>query len=253
MPTATKTRRKKLPPLPREIVPVKCADKKVLERWTPKRARDLANIPSPFRAVLVGEPGSGKSSMVKQLLVHQRPHFERMIVCHADARDDDLGTSEYDDCDPTEVLPFIPDMDYFAELCAEDEGAVKTLVVIDDMEWVGASKDQVARVSLLFRYLSTHRGISVIITNQLFFGLPTAVRKTANVFILWKPRVRSEYAILDNRLGLEKGTLQKLFAQFWENQHTSLCFDFTPGTSSPIRLDLFKPIDLYYESGSESE
>ena len=48
--------------LPKAIVPYHSADKRLIEEWTP--GRDPANFPSPFRMLLLGPPGGGKTSRV---------------------------------------------------------------------------------------------------------------------------------------------------------------------------------------------
>ena len=45
-------RKKRLMMPPKAIVPIKCADKVGVEKWTPERAKDLANFPSPARILV---------------------------------------------------------------------------------------------------------------------------------------------------------------------------------------------------------
>ena len=82
----TKPRKgKRLPMPPKEIVPIKCADKVGVEHWDEKRARDLANFPSPFRMLLLGPPNTGKSTLIKNIILHIRPRFKEVYVVHPDA------------------------------------------------------------------------------------------------------------------------------------------------------------------------
>ena len=49
-------KKKKLPMPPKEIVPIRCADKHGVEKWTPERAKDLGNFPSPARILVLHTP-----------------------------------------------------------------------------------------------------------------------------------------------------------------------------------------------------
>ena len=79
--------------LPKGIIAFKNADKAFHEKWTP--GRDPLNIPHPFRGVLLGPPNSGKSTIAKNLLLHQNPPFEELMCIHCDAE----YTKEWQDVD----------------------------------------------------------------------------------------------------------------------------------------------------------
>ena len=235
-----------MPRLPQAIVPFDCSDKKISEGWTPKRARDLANLPSPFRALLIGPPGVGKSTVVKNLLIHQRPRFDELIIIHEDHRADGSGTTEYDDCDPTHMLGDIPSLEAWGELCAGDDPDLpkKRLVVLDDLEFSRADKTRLQNLAVLFRYVSSHKGMSVALLHQSFFDTPTIVKKCSNFICLWRPRANSEYALLDNRCGLGKGTLRMLFDEVAPGERDSVAVDHTPNTPAQLRLNIWQPIEL---------
>src|SRR5688572_28586049 len=85
-------KKKRLMMPPKEIVPIRRADKKGVEKWTPERARDLGNFPSPARILLLGPCGVGKSTLIKNLIIHARPRFKEVYLIHEDAE----ATKEYD-------------------------------------------------------------------------------------------------------------------------------------------------------------
>ena len=236
-----------MPRLPQAVVAFDCSDKKVRETWTPKRARDLANLPSPFRAILIGPRVGGKSTVAKNLLIHQRKRFDELYVVHEDYREDGTGTTEYDDADPSQMLGDVPPLEYWNEVCAGDDPdgpPVKRLVILDDLELTGANKERLRNLALLFRYVSTHKGMSIILCHQSFFDVPAVIKKCANVFVLWRPRASSEYALLDNRCGLPKGSLRAMFADVAPEERDSIMIDHTPNSPAPIRLNIWTPVEI---------
>ena len=236
-----------MPRLPQSVIAFECSDKKIRETWTPKRSRDLGNVPSPFRALLIGPPGGGKTAVSKNLLIHQRRRFDELYVIHEDYREDGTGSTEYDDTDPTAMLGDVPPLEYWNEITAGDDPdghPVKRLVILDDLELTSANRERLKNLALLFRYVSTHKGMSIILCHQSFFDIPTVVKKCANVFVLWRPRATSEYALLDNRCGLPKGTLRMLFDSLAPGERDSIMIDHSANSPAPLRLNVWQPIEL---------
>ncbi len=84
---------------PKKLTPIKNGDKKYHEFWTPSRAKDLANFPSPARILLLGPCGVGKTNTIKHLILHARPRFDQVFLVHLD-----LISKDYDDMDLTDVF-----------------------------------------------------------------------------------------------------------------------------------------------------
>jgi hypothetical protein len=231
-----------------QLIHFNCSDKTLQERWTDsEKMTNLCNFPAPFRMLLIGPPNCGKSTLAKNIVINQRPYFDEVYVAHADCE----LTKEYDDLEPDVMFSEIPSLEYWDSLpeyrSADENGnekRIKRLLIIDDIEFTKCSKQRLQNIALLFRYISSHKGISVILGHQSFFDLPPLVKKMSDIFVLWKPRSRTELGVIENRVGLEKGHLLKLFNDYCKDPRDSICIDHIRGSPSPIRLNIWAPITL---------
>ncbi len=105
-------------------------------------------------------------------------------------------------------------------------------------------KTRLRNIATLFRYCSSHKGFSIMCAHQDFFSIDPIVKKCANIFLLWKPHARSEASLIDNRVGLAKGTLKTLFNEVATGPYDFICVDLTRQTPMPLRLGLWQPIEL---------
>lgn len=214
--------------LNKELVEIKNVDKKFTEKWTPKRGSDISNFPHPCRVAIIGPPSTGKSFLCKHLILHQRPMFKEVYIIHGDSD----CTKEFEDIEPTMMLNEFPPVDFF-------DSDVKTLVIIDDLEFSNLSKEQVSRMNKLVRYVSSHKNVTVYLTHQSFFELPNLVRKLCNVFILFKPRSTMELKIIANRVGFKPSDLEYIFENICDQYRDSLCIDLTYNTPAKLRKNIW--------------
>ncbi len=156
-----------------------------------------------------------------------------------------VGTTEYDDVDPTMLMNQVPDGKFWNAVCADDDPdgpPVKRLVILDDLEMKGA--DRLYNLGKLFRYVASHKGFSLCLAHQNFFGMDPLIKKVANIFVVWKPRARNELALIENRVGLEKGQLKEHFDTVTKDDHDNITIDHTKNSPATLRLNLFTPIEL---------
>ena len=216
--------------LPQEIIPIVCADKTWHESWSMKS--DLLDIPHPVRVCLVGKPNVGKSTFIKNLIIRQNPPFEEIIVIHCDAK----NTKEYKQLgDCVKMISEVPSPDQW-------EGKKKTLVICDDIDFKGANKQQAKNMSRLCGYVSTHKNISVYITQQDFHEVPCIVRRCCNCMIVWKLDDHTSMASIAVKCGLKPSHLRTIFETICTGDKDSLMIDCTVGTPAKLRKNGYKII-----------
>lgn len=216
--------------LPDKILPLPNPDKEFHEKWY--KGRNKLNIPHPFRCVCLGPPNVGKTTIVKNLLLRAHPPFEEVVVIHCDSG----YTKEYDDIgDSLEILNEIP--------APEDwEGEVKTLVVLDDLEFKGMSKEQKKNLDRLFGYVSTHKNISCILCSQDPFNVPPIVRRCSNLWVLWRCPDLDAMATCARKTGMKSEGFNSIFNQLMLEPKDSLWLDTTDHTPYPKRKNGFELI-----------
>ena len=123
------------------------------------------------------------------------------------------------------------------------DGNVKTLCIIDDVEFSNLSREQQARMNKLVRYGSSHKNITLYFTHQNFFELPNLVRKLCNVFLIWRPRSTMELKMIANRVGMKASELEYIFDAICNEYRDSLCIDLNYKAPSLLRKNLWQVID----------
>ena len=223
--------------LPNRLVVVPNADKGWHEQWHTNR--NALNKPHPFRAIICGPPGSGKTCIIQNMVSRAQPPFKKVIVLHADP----LQTKEYAGLQ-AEMLDHIP-------AANEWDGEHKTLCIIDDLEIRQLSKEQKRNMERLFSYVSTHRNVSIILTSQDAFNIMPCVRRSANVYILFKIRDIDSLMCIARKMGIPKQMMKDLM-KLLKDRHDSLWLDNTIKSPLPFALNGFTEIQVDSSSDDES-
>lgn len=205
-------------------------DKTKREKWSPNR--DLLNFPSPKRVLISANPDSGKTNLVKNILVRTKPVYKKIFILHYDPE-----TSEYDDIPEAIRLDEMPD--------PKDEmfDGTKCCLVIDDHEFKFMNKIQLKKLDRLYGYTSTHRFVDIFCCTQDYFNVPPIIRRSSNVFFIWKGSCDLESLMyIGRKLGYNKKEFFKLFNCCTE-RYDNLCFDFSKDSPAPIRKNSYEKIE----------
>jgi len=200
---------------------------------------NLARFPGPFRCCIIGRVNSGKSLIAKYILMaHQaeKPKFGEVYVVHG------MGnTDEYDDIEPTELMTEIPAYDEF-------EKSGKKLILIDDYDFTRISRDQLQRLSELFRFGSSHQNMSLILMHQSWFRVPKIIKDCCNVFIIYRPVDDDELVTIGRRVGLTKDQIRYIFDTYMPHFRDSLTVNTIPGAPYKYLKNLYEPLNIDFNT-----
>ena len=216
--------------LPNKILALPNPDKTFHEKWY--QGRNMLNIPHPWRGVFLGPPNCGKGCAVKNLLLRAKPQFEQVFVIHCDPD----YTQEWDDIG-AETLNQIPAPD-------EWEGQVKTLVILDDLDYRSMDKTQMRNLCRLYGFCSTHKQISVALLQQDAFSLPASVRRCSNLFVFWRCPDLDAMSCVARKTGMKAKNFNDIFNQLNMNGHDSLWIDMSAKSPYPKRKNGYSLIKL---------
>ena len=212
--------------LPNEIIVIPNLDK----TWHEKPdMNDMANMPHPSRIILCAEPNLGKSLIIKNLLLHASPHFERIVIFHSDPT-----SKEYTDIDAEYIYDEIPEVDFFDE-------NVKNLFILEDINFKRLKRDQKDLIDRYYGCFSTHHSISVWATFQRAFSCPPEIRDMSNIMLLWKTKNLNALSQLSSRLGIEADDLKYIFKNICKDKYDFLVIDNTRPLHR-LRKNLFETI-----------
>ena len=239
-----KNKKYRAPKLPSKVVVIKNVDKDVgnwMETWSKPKKRNPGHLPHSFRLLALGGVGRGKTGYMKQLFLRHQSEskpFKRLYIVTCS-----LNSNEWADCEPTHVFDYMPD---FTEILNGEK--VKTCIIIDDYEFEKCGAEQLRNLTTLFRMISSHFSVSVLCSYQSFFHCPSICRKTANAWILYKPKSKQELTCIANRVGMSFDTLRDLFRNYCTQHHDMIMIDDTKDSPYPIRKNIYEIIDIDSDS-----
>lgn len=223
-----------------ELVIFECADKKDQEHWS--QSRSLINKPRPYRLALIGPPNSGKSSICKNLILQARPEFTKVFVIS------NGSSKEWENyCDVQLSVDDLIEEGVMDIFTSDVDG--HRICIIDDVELVSINKKLRGFFSMLFKHISSHYNLSLVVSIQEYKMLPVDFRANLNVFCLsLNIRDIESISILGKKVGLSYKQFKKLFTELKNTvdnrQFSYLVIDNTTNSPVPASLNFFQKIDL---------
>ena len=222
--------------LKNEIIRLPNADKgDWVEKWN-MDTHGFDTLVHPFKACLIGRPNSGKTTVMHNLFLRiqmSNKPFQTLLIIQPST------SKEHDILDPTITLFDIPEIE---SIVSEDNG--KTLIIIDDFDMSKLDNHQKRNLGMLFRYVSSHHNISVLLSYQSFFDIPTIIRKTCNYFFIWKTNNVDELGTIAKRTGYNKKIFQSIFSKYITNKFDFLVLDQCIDPEFELRKNLYEVIKL---------
>jgi len=231
------------------------ADKRANEHWGDKNhnINDLLNFPCPSRIMILGSPDSGKTNLVKNLLIHSFQTWDNIFLLHQECFDINIkpDSTDYFDTEKKQIdeykgckcfyLKTIPPSDFWVEFSGK-----KNCLVIDDIDLKSWATTAVRRDRLnkLFSYVSTHRKLTIISCFQDAANqAPTCIRRYSNVFILFSIRDRDVQWRIARNTGTDTDLMTDMM-NLLKNSHETITIDCTNNSPAKYRYNLSTIIEI---------
>ena len=184
-----------------------------------------------FFCIISGNVNCGKSSLLKNLLVHKNPHYERIVVYSP------LGeaTTEYSDVIDCELIDYVPDFDFF-------DREIRNCFIVEDCDTKYLSKDERYKLGRFFGVYVSHNNIDVFVISQNVYDLLTQIRRLANIVFLFKNNDIESMSSLARKFSIKTIDLKNIFYTF--SKFDSLCIDDTRPIQYRLRKNIFQIINI---------
>ena len=216
--------------VPKKLLQFKSSDKD----WhqTPDM-KDLANCCSPVFSIITGNVNCGKSSLLKNVLCHKMPHYERIVIYSP------LGeeTNEYSDVIECECISEIPDYDFF-------DRDTRNCFIIEDTDTKSLSKDDRHKLGRFFGVYASHNNIDIYCITQNVYDLLPQIRRLCNICFLFKNHDIESMSSLARKFNIKPVALKYIFNHVLKTKFDSLCIDETRPEEYRLRNNVFEIINL---------
>jgi hypothetical protein len=186
-----------------------------VDTTSPFNPRNLCDLPTPFCAILSAPTSSGKTSLIQNIILQQQPEFDRILLWHFDE-----FSSEYDSLD-VEKIESAPNVSMFKR-------GEKTLLIIEDISFDALNKQEKSDLNRCFGYISSHYGVSILLTTQTYTNVPVPIRRMANFLFLWKATDRRLSYLLSAMFGINKKRVDEYFDTL-ETRYDFICISSAVG------------------------
>lgn len=203
----------------------------------------------PFFLAIIGSAGSGKTSLMINLLTSRKAYCKAFHHVHvvmpshsvASIKDNPFEGHDrmYDELD-YETLETIR-----GSVRESGENKKNSLVILDDVT-VALKDNDIQRELKDLIYNRRHYRLSIIVLIQSYIAMPLSIRKTLSHFAMFKPRNKKEYAaIFDELISMDKAEAERLMRFVFDDRYSFLFADVE-------QTKFYKRFDLIKNHGEES-
>ena len=217
--------------IPKKLLFFKSSDK---DHHQEPDMKDLANCCSFVACIIAGNVNCGKSSLLKNSLIHKQPHYQRIVVYSP------LGeaTNEYSNVIDCELIDYVPDFDFFNR----DE---RSCFIVEDCDTkLGLCKDERYKLGRFFGVFCSHNNIDIYVIAQNVYDLLPQIRRLANIVFLFKNNDIESMASIARKFNIKSQTLKYIFNHVLQTKYDSLCIDDTRPVEYRLRKNIFDIIEL---------
>ena len=202
----------------------------------------------PFRMLIVGSSGAGKSQLIVHILNKMKNTFGNIkLFC----RNKDEPIYNYiADKIPATHLQIYEGIEKLPSLTKDKNGEIKDfdkdlqhLVIFDDLV---LEKDQRRIEEYFIRARKIAKGISIMYLTQSYFGVPKTIRINLNYMILKKLSSLRDLNLImsDYNLGVDKNKLLSIYEYCTDKSTDFLLLDLDNTAENRYRHNLLEVIDV---------
>ncbi len=192
----------------------------------------LKDVPMPlpqvvsFNMVIVGKPGSGKSSLATNIITNPlRKKYHSIFIIIPPNSMNSYAVNPFQSIDEEQIyntLSLDNLLDIYGKVSANSEEGLNSLLYIDDMA-ANLKKASIQQTFKELLYNRRHLRLGIINSVQRLSTIPKALRAVTQLLVIFKPCNKAEGMILfDEMVNLEKKEFIKLMNYTFRDKHDHL-------------------------------
>ena len=187
----------------------------------------------PFFMAVIGSAGSGKTSMMINLLRSKKAYYKAFHSVHVVVPTHSVASMKsnifksHDKLYDELTFDVLENIHEHAKEDADE--CLNSILILDDV--TASMKDaDIQRLLKELIYNRRHLRLSIMILVQSYIAIPLSIRKTLSHFISFKPRNKKEFnAIFDEIVFLDRDTADRLLQFVFDKPHAFLFCDIEAG------------------------
>jgi tRNA A37 threonylcarbamoyladenosine biosynthesis protein TsaE len=181
----------------------------------------------PFRMIISGSSGSGKTNLVKNLLLNKKFYKNRFDNIYIMSSTYYIN-NDYEDIDVDVVSTTYNEdfIDTILELQNENLDDTKGLLIIDDMSGM-LPKSQNSKLANLF-FRARHHNLSIMLLTQYYYNVPKNIRCNCSNIIIFNTENQNELKSLtaENCCHLKDQNFMSVFKYACNEPYSFLHIDY---------------------------